>query len=297
MEPERSSTAPSSSDNTAVLPSSNETAASIRSDSSLLRPDVSLEELKWNWILSQSATRALFQDQDKDSSSSSSYKIDSKSENGENMNTGGSLSFHDVPILRKRQRSITASDFNFTDDEEQIARSDSRLSDLVLFLNDKTTAQISRITELEHKNDELVFENETITNELVQAEIETQSMKKQMLKMTALLKEKDDEIEQKKSHITFLEVVRSCQDVRDDGLTNDETRASSTIAYSSYQKTRLENDDFIDKGRLPPSTPWGQPLPQHTKKRWSLPTVSTSSIARIDSVPSTLAKEGVLTRR
>ena len=293
MEPSSSltSTAPSSTDNSAApLPSSTETAASTGSGSSLPRADLSIEEIRWNALLTQSATRALFQEE-RDSSSSSS-KISSKSGNGENTNIGGSLSFHDVPIIRKRPRSITASDFIFSDDEEQIAHSDTRLSDLVLFLNDKTTAQISRITDLENKNDQLLYENETLTNDLDRADSEIESMKREMFKMAALLEAKDEEIEQRKSHVTFLEVLRTCQAL-DDGKT-DETHASSIEIYKEVHSGNAKVEDAKGSAFRPviPSTPWVQSMPQQSEKR-----TDPSSLGRIDTVPSTLAKEIVLAQR
>lgn len=287
------STAPSSTENSAApLPSSTETVASTGSGSSLLRADLSIEEIRWNFLLTQSATRALFQEE-RDSSSSSSSKISSKSGNGENTNIGGSLSFHEVPIVRKRPRSITASDFIFSEDEEQIAHSDSRLSDLVLFLNDKTTAQISRITDLENKNDELLSENETLTNDLVRAESEIESMKREILKMAALLEAKDDEIEQRKSHVTFLEVLRTCQALEEDGKT-DETHASSSEIYQEVHSGNADVEDVKGSAfrQVIPSTPWVQSMPKQSEKR-----TDPNSLGRIDAVPSTMAKETVLAQR
>lgn len=287
-----SSTAPSSTENSAApLPSSTETVASTGSGSSLPRADLSIEEIRWNSLLTSKLTRALFQEE-RDSSSSSSSKISSKSGNGENTNIGGSLSFHEVPIVRKRPRSITASDFIFSEDEEQIAHSDSRLSDLVLFLNDKTTAQISRITDLENKNDELLSENETLTNDLVRAESEIESMKREILKMAALLEAKDDEIEQRKSHVTFLEVLRTCQAL-EDGKT-DETHASSSEIYQEVHSGNADVEDVKGSAfrQVIPSTPWVQSMPKQSEKR-----TDPNSLGRIDAVPSTMAKETVLAQR
>jgi len=289
-----------------TAPSSTETVSSTGTGASVIRVDISIEETRWNSMLKSTAMRQLFQELD-------------KSRNDDN-DISGSMSFHDIPIIRKRTRSITASDFNIsTEDEEEENDSHSRrsvpsrLSDLVLFLNDDRTAQTAIIQDLEKKNEELVLENDALKDSVQLGETEAMKHVIELQTMSRILQQKNDEIEQKKSHITLLEVLRKCQvvDNHQTGKSTGKKRfrvgGSSEPEMPTLNETHLSNfckdvgiqdiyavNPIDGADALIPSTPWLQQsqIGKRNKRRsQSLPTVSRLA------TPSTLAKEDILDQR
>ena len=299
----------SSSDIPTAPPSSTETVTSTGTGASVIREIRSIEEIRWNSMLKNTAMKNLFQE------------IDTGSNRNDDNDNSGSMSFHEFPIIRKRTRSITASDFYIsTEDEEEIESHSRRsvvpshLSDLVLFLNDDRTAQTAIIRELEQKNEELVLENDALKDSLQLGKTEATQHSIEMQRMSRKLEQKDEEIEQKKSHITLLEVLRKCQVVdnhqtgkstgkkriRVGGPTEHETPVLNETHRSNSGKDEGIQEIYavnpIDMAdALIPSTPWLQQQPlngKRSKRRSrSLPTVSRLA------TPSTLAKGDILDQR
>jgi hypothetical protein len=297
-----------SSSDIPTAPSSTETVSSAGTDASVIREICSIEEIRWNSMLKNTAMKNLFQE------------IDFGSNRNNDNDISGSMSFHEIPIIRKRTRSITASDFNIsTEDEEEIESHSrqsvpSRLSDLVLFLNDDRTAQTAIIRELEQKNEELVLENDALKDSLQLGKTVATQLSIEKQNMLRKLEQKDEEIEQKKSHITLLEVLRKCQavDNHQTGKSTGKKRLRvggstehETPLLNETQKSNSGKDEGIQEiyavnpidmaDALIPSTPWLQQQPlngkQSKQRSRSLPTVSRLA------TPSTLAKGGILDQR